>query len=103
MKATFVRSPIHTYSWAVCDSEKALPGSGWSPEGGHARPWEQRDTGGKTSADRQRCGKPRVETEAKTNPGQPQGATGATGPIPPPLPGSLGLARVPFLSLVSNS
>lgn len=48
----------------LCVTAKALPGSGWGLGGGRARPWELQDTGGKMCGARQRCGAPRVETEA---------------------------------------
>lgn len=48
----------------LCVTAKTLPGSGWGLGGGHARPWELQDTGGKMCGARQRCGEPRVETEA---------------------------------------
>ncbi len=85
---------------------KALPGSGWGLGGGRTRPWEPQDTGGKMSRAQQRCGGPRAETKAKTNPAGPQGATGghgATRPVPPASPGSQGSARPLLLSRISNS
>lgn len=89
MKMMPVQSPLdfscipeictHTCTHELCVTANALPGSGWGLGGGCTRPWEPRDTGGKMSRARQRCGELRVETEAKTNPAGPQGAIGPQG------------------------
>ena len=68
-KCTYTQTPT------LCVIGKALPGSGWGLEGGRTRPWELQDTGGKMNGAQQRCGGPRAETKAKTNPAGPQGAT----------------------------
>lgn len=91
-KATSVQSPLdfscnspvyiyphrHTHACTRkhknCMKAKALPGSGWGLGWGRPRPWELQDTGGKMSGAQQRCGRPRTETEAKTNPAMLQGA-----------------------------
>lgn len=52
------------------------------------------------SGAQQRCGGLRAETEAKTNPAGPQGATR---PVPPASPWSQGSARPLLLSRISNS
>lgn len=74
-----VHACTYTQTQKLCLMGKALPGSGWGLGGGRTRPWELQDTGGKMSGAQQRCGEPRAETKAKTNPAGPQGATGPTG------------------------